>query len=864
MPETVPRRAARRVGHHRSRLPSTTTLERWVMIGFIALLALMPLMLGTTAQRPWPMVISRFGILFLFFGYLLARLRTQVPTMTTGLWIVMFGATLFGLLQVTPLPPGLIALLSPQADALFHQSLDSMGLYGSGQWRALSLDPAETWQALSGFAGLLMVYLIAANLVSHQKNMECTLQAIGIIGFAVAMVGFIQKAVGTERILGLIAFEQEIPFFFSTFINPNHLAGFLGMSVPIQISFALKTRQRQQKLAYLLMALVTSTAIFLSLSRGGIIAFLIGQILLAFMVWRRHRVSGDVIWIQVVVAAVIGLAALLALNEIAHEFDAGSTVEEALSINAKPLLWEDTLDIVSRYPLTGIGSEAFKVAYPIYKTTPHDKLFTYPENIVLQIFAESGVLVGSLLLISVVIGLWLIFRRRHLKRYEIGAFCALAVVAIHNYVDFNLSSYAVSVPFVTLLAILTSRISEQARSPWIFRRNMPQPVLLGFTAFGATAIIAGQVLWMQHRLPLDQQRLHAAVYDAARTDAAFNATFGRVLSWHPADYYLRLLVSERYLPGSYADLPHKILNLNKAKRLNPTSPLVEMMIGKAWAGVGNMEQARAAFEQACRMIQPAVSMDDHWTQMLKAGMTFDDLMMICQRNEKRILELSHFMINHGAHDDAKKLLLDWLGDHESSAPETLYLLGVIALDDKKFADAETVGRRLIRDFPKQHGGYLLLGRLNIAQGAYRQALSWFKKAESVSPYNLEIWFPMARVLVSLGKLEEAEDLANRIHGISWNHPSKKINAYLLSGDIDMACERYYQAQKEYERALLYAPKHKGIHYKLAVAADKRGDTKTALKHYLQARRYGLESAAMDSAIMRLETPKPAPLRKVVP
>lgn len=826
-------------------------LEGWLVAGFIALLAVMPLLLGVTGQRPWPMLLARSWVLVLFAGFMALTWRMREPVRASGLWLVLLGVFGFTLLQVIPLPPGLVALLSPAAAGLFHMSLDSLGQYGTGQWRPLSLDPAETWQALSGLAGLLMVYLFAANLLSHDKNLERFLRAVAIIGACVAMLGFVQKAFDADRILWLVPFSRDVPFFFSTFVNPNHLAAFLGFAVPLQISLALKSPERQGKWLYLIMALVSASAIFMTLSRGGIVAFLAGQLLLAYLLLRRRQAKLDVLWIQALVVGVLAVASLLAMHELTQKFGALSSPSEHLVKEARAGLWEDSLHMAASYPLTGIGAEAFKVAYPVYKTTRPDQRFTHPENILLQLATESGLPVTALLVTGLLLTLWLIYRQRHLKRYEAGAFCAVVAVGLHNYMDFNLSSYAVAVPFVALLAVLEMRALEQTRS----RRFRPLPLsrrtLLAFWVLASLGLAIGLGIWLEHRLPRAQARVHAVAYGEDIPDARFDAVLGRALAWHPADYYLRLLASERYETGSFGDLPLKIHHLDKAARLNPTGSTIPLLTGRAWAAVKDKDRARDAFALVAARTEPHRSLEPLWLEMRRGSFTAAELAALCPPENERVFELARFLLDQGMASGASAFLRDWLSAPQRRSADGLYLLGLIALEEGRFDEAAATGTALAAEFPEHHEGYLLTGLTFARQHEHQTALDWYRKADRVSPYNLDVWFVLARSLVYLGRLEEAEELGDRIHAISWNHHQKRLNAFLLSGDIDMAQGKFRHAQLEYERALTYAPRHGGIHFKLALAAEKRGDPITALRHYRLARRHGHASGELDGAILRM-------------
>ncbi len=807
-------------------------IEHIVEIGLLALVVLLPLMLGTTTTRPWPMFAARLVITGLFTAYVVQLLFADVRLKTTGLFIVLLGGALFTLFQLMPLPQSLLASLSPEADRIFRISLESLGLYGQGQWRPLSLDPVETWLGVSGFFTLLMVYLLGGNLLAHDERMMRFLKTLAVMGFLLAMIGFVQKSLGLDKVFGLIPFAQEPPFFFASFVNPNNLAGFLGMCVPLQIGFALKSVNRQQRLVFLVLAIITSVGVFLSLSRGGIIAFIAGQALLAILMWRRKTDRRKIVWVQAAVLAVLLLSAWLALHEITHEF-AVLEDEAGSAVSAKPTLWEDTADLAHRYALTGIGAESFKVAYPIYKTTRHDRLFVYPENIVLQTLAESGLVVGGLVVLSIALAFILILRRRHLKRIEMATVCALFVIAIHNYVDFNLSTFAIAVPFMAMLGMLTLRITEREPSRWFKARALPTGLLIVFTLVAVVTALVGEATWIRYRLPRDQARLHAAVYDATTPQAAFDERLQATLKRHPADFYLHLLASQRYPSGSYSALPLKLQHLRKAGELNPSDPLVDRYLGRALAQMDNRDSATNAYRTALQKTEAHIPLADLWSDMLRVGLRPEELIQTVTDNRERCVELARFLVQHNAYAPARRLLADHT-DKDGNDREIEFLIGKIDLDNGELQRAEQVADRLIRHFPKQHEGYQLRAEIFFRRAEYEQALIWYKRAERYKPINLGAWFYEARALIRLGRLDEAEDLSLRIYGVAWKHPSNRTNAFILSAEIDEARGRFTDARREYEQALVYEPQNSGIHRRIAATFEAQENVKQALMHYQRA------------------------------
>ncbi|RJO71067.1 MAG: hypothetical protein C4523_04870 [Myxococcales bacterium] len=849
-------RRPRRKSRRRQPLPAEA-LERWVVAGFLLLVVILPFPLGTTATRLYPMLAARVVVVGLFALAVANAYRQEKPFRITSLWAVLAVGALFALLQLVPLPPFLIEWLSPNAAKIYRTALDSLGLYGQGQWRPLALDPAETWHGLSGYAALLMVFLVGANLFSHGDAFKRLLQAVAAAGFLVAMLGFIQKALGLSKIYGVVPFTAETPFFFSCFVNPNNLAGFLGMSVPLQIGLAVKEDDRQGRLMYLFMAVVTATGVFLSLSRGGIIAFIAGQLLLAFLLWRRRDDRPALLWVQGAVLLALVLSAWLALHEIVGEFSFSDGASPATAVT-RQVLWEDTARMAAAFPVAGIGVEGFDVAYPIYKTALLDKRFVYPENILLQILVESGAVVGLAVILALGAWLWRFVSRAHLKRLEMAAIAAIVVVAIHNYVDFNLNAYATAVPFMLLIGATSARTAETATRRFFKLYALPLPALAVFGLIAAALVAYGETQWATQRLEKSRASLHRTAYDRTLPRPVFEATLKEAVVRHPADYYLHLLAAERYLAGSRSAYPMKRFHLDKARALNPSDPQVEVQAARAMAAVGDRDGACDAYRRAIDKTLSNLPIEDLWADMLKRGLTANDLVAVTPETPARRMALADFLVSHD-HAATAKAILNALAQTETDqAPDTLLLIGRLDLADGKPEEARLTAQRLLRLFPDRHHGYFLMGKIALREGENRLALDWFNRASALAPVDLELWYAMAWTHIRLKNLDEASALALKIHGLSWKHPGRKTNAFLLSGQIEEAKGRYQAARREYERALTYEPNNGAIHFNVGRTYAAEENREDALASYRKAWALGERNRDLDEALRRLERPAPAP------
>ncbi|HSN15694.1 MAG TPA: hypothetical protein VLT61_13760, partial [Anaeromyxobacteraceae bacterium] len=426
-----------------------------------------------------------------------------LPLLALGL---AAGAILVAL-QLVPLPPALLRLLSPNAAGLFGETRAPVGRWPD--WRPLSLAPGETALALLGAVGVAAAAAAAAFLGERRERVDALLRALAYTGLAASAFGMGAALFGFGPLLAPNA----------TFINPNHLAGFLQLAAWPAFGFALRARGKE-RVGWLAVFALTVVGIFLSLSRGGITAFFVaaavssvlavvhGHTPLTVALFARERRHEDrpltrtvspaeagqgspltltlspgggegnvrggglspgggegrrllrSLALPVGVASALGIAAWLALEPVLTELETLS----GAAAEVKPHLWPDGLRLVRQFPLTGIGRGAFATVYPSLKTESQQVTFTHLENTWLQLPVDVGVLQG-LALLALFAWAWLAAARQpDLSRPMIGALAGAAGVAAQNVVDFSFELAGVALPFAIVLG-LASRAMPRVRVP---------------------------------------------------------------------------------------------------------------------------------------------------------------------------------------------------------------------------------------------------------------------------------------------------------------------------------------------------------------------------------------------------------------
>jgi O-antigen ligase len=172
-----------------------------------------------------------------------------------------------------------------------------------------------------------------------------------------------------------------------TFILPGELAGYLIVLVPIAYAVARVTPAVWLRAAAWTSLALGLIALYLTFSRAGWMGFAAA---VAFLLALRTRYGAR----AAALVVVLGVVAVLVLFNAHHDPSEDYT---RLSI------WQAALQIIDRFPLTGVGPFNFSQLYAAVRAPDADATAFHAHSLYLTFFAEFGLLgVGSVI--------WLMWR----------------------------------------------------------------------------------------------------------------------------------------------------------------------------------------------------------------------------------------------------------------------------------------------------------------------------------------------------------------------------------------------------------------------------------------------------------------------
>lgn len=567
------------------------------------------------------------------FSLVALALSRHLERRSVGLPLPAFvlAAALFAIcLQLCPLPPGLFRLVMPGTDALFASALSPLGLYPA--WRPLSLDPPATCRALLTILACLTAFVASAQIASSPRGRARLMGAVGLSALAVALIGFGHELAQARLLLGHVAYDQAAPPFLSTFGNPNHLAAFLTAGALALSVRALDTMDRRKRFAWWLAYLAVASALFLSLSRGGIIAFLIGQ---ALVVWNSRALNaGESVGVGsqrrllalLSLGASLAIALYLAAQNLIGEWSSLTSIEGLKT--SKLSLFKVASPLLREHWLFGVGKGAFEPAFTRFLASPDGgaRTFTHPENLPLQWIVDMGVVPGSLLLAGLAYCLFKGCReaRRDVLRW--GALIAVFTLGLHDLADFSLEFLGVALPASALLAI---GVTHRRGAP-----RLPARAILGGAAIAA-ALGSASFLGARADLRRDGQ----ALLEAENLD---RRALLDVLRRHPADYFPRLVAATKSLEAGH---PGEALAwAGQAMRLYPALAAPHAVAARALERMGAFAQAGTEWKLALERGQDNAG--DRLSALFRLGLLpAEDLPRFAPSDPARALRLARRLFN---------------------------------------------------------------------------------------------------------------------------------------------------------------------------------------------------------------------------
>ncbi len=460
-------------------------LDRVLFLALLVLVAWLPLPLGSNHVGPEASLGVIAGTLCRIYltGQIFRRGSSAFsprgyvwPLLFWGLWLAWI------LFQTIPLDPAWLARLAPAAARYYAAAFP--GLEPGHAW-PISLLPEQSRQRFLLSLGYFSLYLLVLGLARDRGRLKLLGQVIVLSALAQAAYGGIMTLTGLEY--GF--FEKKAAYFgfaTGTFVNRNHLAGYLELGAAMAIGLILSDLKvsdlsswKKRLLALLdflfstrlrirVFLAVIVVGLVLTRSRGGNMAFFTALIVLAptylFFKERQLFLKSAILFISLLAVDVWIVSGWFGLEKLATRLGQTNAQTEARTFAFKAYP-----GLIDEYSRTGSGMGTFAAVFA--KNQPADAYgyYDHAHNDYAEFLIEAGI--PGVVILAILAGLSglhavSVIRRRN-DRLRVGVcfafLMASAELAIHSMTDFNLQIPANAATYIVMMAMAGACSSDRPR-----------------------------------------------------------------------------------------------------------------------------------------------------------------------------------------------------------------------------------------------------------------------------------------------------------------------------------------------------------------------------------------------------------------
>lgn len=344
-----------------------------------------------------------------------------------------------------------------------------------------------------------LAYFISAKSFSSKRHRRLFVLLLMVFALFQAGFGVWQSFTKSDFI-----FHWERPELYNgrasgTFVCPNHLAGFLEMSLGLVAARAAIVRREGSsiersvifKVFNIYVAAMLAIGLLSTLSRAGWVSASVGMV--ALVLCGRWKWQQAVARLGIVFAVGLCAVAVLWSVEPIRNYLLKSLVLGAQQISlsdptigGRTMMWSGTMDIIRENPIVGSGMGSWQWIYQKYKDCRILSSPEYTHNDYLNLAADYG-FTGVVLMVFVIVSFF--HRTSKIARsatssedraFAVGAIVSVVSILVHSWFDFNLHIFGNAL-FLAVILGAASAIEEPSlvsRPAGLFGRRLAGAALI--------------------------------------------------------------------------------------------------------------------------------------------------------------------------------------------------------------------------------------------------------------------------------------------------------------------------------------------------------------------------------------------------
>ena len=773
-------------------------MTRTSYVLFIITLIFAPLAFGTVEQ--WSLLVVQMLIAASIFTFCLQRSPSAEKLFHVPGLIPLLLLVGWMIIQVVPLPMSVVKILSPESYQAYKPVYDMLE---GDRWMPLSVHVKGTILETLRITSYIFFYILTVQILSRGDRLKRTVMVCSWLAIGIGLIALLQKFSSPGKIYWLRAVTVSAhPV--GPWIYRSQYCGYMELVAPLVLALSLYYRpvissgeSLRRRIAaffsrdggnlYILLGfglLILASSTFISLSRGGIIAFSLSFLFFFLLLaWKEARYSS--LFYVGVVSCLVLTVSWFGWDPIVQRFDHIINSSGDVDIGRFPI-WKNSWQLFKDFWLTGSGFGTFIAIFPQYRTFPGSEIYDHAHNDYLELLTDGGIigfiLVSWFLIAIIRSGMRMLRRRR--DRYSIllsiGALTGIVATLIHSISDFNMHNGAVGLYFFFVCGLLVAaghtRFHYQlnstllSRSGWLSRNILMFSggvlfCLVLFVQGGATLarLQYGNIKNIYISRQLSEPRLHEV-----------SSTLQRAVRFDPF---------EGLYPSLQGDVERYLNSPDKALAFYILAGLKDPMDGAFLQRIG-------------LMLPPERQQEAGYLLQKGAERTLKKDLLILTRIE--------WLLATKQRDKAIQVLSEAVGDNSG-------LVGVVMplLQSFSFTREETAAvlPKSVESWMKCGSFFEKVGNLEDAIYYRQHALNFLDNESKIQPE----WF--SQLFNYYRKIKDDEKALEVLRlGIEKLPSYPRFHEWL--GDYYAKDGIVYRAQEEYQQVLLIEPFNEGIRRKV--------------------------------------------------
>lgn len=461
----------------------------------------------------------------------------------------------------------------------------------------------------------VLIFLAFLSNIRQPKHLDLVVSTVLAVALFIALYAVVQYLTGSDRV-----WHFQRPAVYAqrgsgTYINPNHMAGYLEMVLPLALTSMMNARfSLLPRILFCYAALVIFVAILVSFSRGGWIGCAAG--ILPLLIWlctrRNYRWQGCALLVAVFVIGLIFAAKARVPPDRQGEMQ---TIQKGENIRL--LIWKATWSMYLDHPWWGVGPDHFDERFRQYRPE-HPDMQVRPDRVhndYLNALADWGAVGGTILFLMM--GFFIKMSWTHWKRSRnlplgsmppsgsgwsraMGSSLGLVALLAHSFFDYNLHVPANAVLAVTLLAIVVRPFNDSLKDRHLFASGRILRLVNLVLVFVCAAYLASQC-WTKTRATMAVRQADAHLPCSDNQIASLKEAFRHQPQNHEIPYRIGecLRLRSWQSRSGYREQAREAIEwFERSTQLNPYDPYSLVKKGMCLDWLDNHSAAELWYQRA--------------------------------------------------------------------------------------------------------------------------------------------------------------------------------------------------------------------------------------------------------------------------